>query len=249
MNWKLERKSIYLTYNTAMIVDTMTLMEACNYVFKTSKGRMPKIVHEVKSRMNGYKKAIAKKDGMCVFAPIDVSTSNIEIYASCFVKSKTHFKNGGLMAVLHGKFIHQRKTYYYVVMGDMITMEIYTKHFVERYMERHLGLAPTGTEVDIKYFRKYLIDTNGGRLLTSRRPTEKYKHGIYGASEIGVNCGSVLEDSVAVWSTYIDNSTIEKGMKAEAVEVFANSYHEPIVVKDECGNSTFLPNYLASMFG
>ncbi len=193
-----------------MIVDTMTLQEVGEAILKASRKAIPTIERMLTRKENDYKKVIYKgvKDRYD-FIPLTFKTDGIEFILCPYSKGKKDFKKYGMMYCLFAHVYYERTNWYCMVTSSFQTVQMYSNHFFERFVERHLK---DDTKVSVDLVRKYFKETN---YLTSSRfiDNPKYENCMYGATCIGVCCGHKVSDHVLAFRTYIDIETLTKGDK------------------------------------
>ena len=172
---------------------------------------MQQIMDKTLAREKGFRKAILnKKSQEVVFFTPDESESNGYKYV-IFPKSygKKYRRSRGMIYHIVTPVSIFGKQLYLFYGKDFASCQVYTKHFFERYMERHLGISGTPSYYTIaSYFKETDCVVAFGEI-----NHDKYENCIYGATKIGVACGTKIADSIMYFSTYIDNSTVERGAK------------------------------------
>ncbi len=163
------------------------------------------------ARERGFRDAMLnKKSKEVVFFTPDERESNGYKYV-IFPKSygKRDYRSSGMIYYVVTPVSIFGKQLYLYYGKDYTKCQVYTKHFFERYLERHLGISGTPSYNTIaSYFKE-----TDSVVVFGEINHDKYENCIYGATKIGVACGTKIADNIMYFSTYIDNSTVEKGAK------------------------------------
>ena len=178
---------------------------------------MPQIMSKTLAQDKAYRKIMLKKKAQdVIFFKPEERVSNGYKYV-IFPKSygKSDYKRKGLIYHVVTPFYIDGRQFYIMYNKDFTACQVYTKHFFERYMERHLGLCGTP---DYYIISNYLKDTDCV-VAYSDINIDKYENCIYGSTRIGVGCGTRISQNVILFNTYIDNSTVVNGLKKEIKNV------------------------------
>lgn len=178
---------------------------------------MQPIMAKTLAREKGFKKAMLnKKSKELVFFTPDERESNGYKYV-IFPKSygKRDYRSSGMIYYVVTPVCIFGKQLYLYYGKDYTGCQVYTKHFFVRYMERHLGISGTPSyNTIVSYFKETDCVVVIGEI-----NHDKYENNIFGATKIGVACGTKITDGILYFSTYIDNSTIERGAKNTVKDV------------------------------
>lgn len=193
-----------------IVLDTMDLREVGLVVYERSiemyKEQLPKLVHKQKDYM---KVMLRKGDVKTYFKPITIESADIifHIIPSCL--GKADIKKYGIRIMIVSEFRYQKQKFYSLMIGNLSQISLYTTHFIERYVERHLG---DNSPINIDTFIKYLKETDG----ISYGFNKCGENELQWVTEIGNSCGCVLDEKVLLHKTFIDKSTIIRGIKKDA---------------------------------
>lgn len=198
----------------------MTFEEACMEVNKELLRIKPKMKATIGSKVKAYRKTIASiPNKKIIFKTLEFKMYNITFYVVPFINSKKEFMKGELPNFIFAKFYYKSSIYYAIQMTD--SLNIFTKHFFERYIERHLKLEDCSVTADIvKNFCLDNIDT--GCVLADILNT-KYKNCIYLSFKDGMGCGNIINNKLVVLKTYIENETVHNGVKREFMDGTPNA--------------------------
>lgn len=201
--------------NIELTMEKEIIYKAIESYYKLARRNLLKnwqpIMAKTFAREKGFREAILnKKSKEVVFFTPDERESNGYKYV-IFPKSygKKYRRSRGIIYFVVTPVCIFGKQLYLYYGNNFTECQVYTKHFFERYMERHLGINGTPSYYTIA---SYLKETDCV-VAFGEINHEKYENCLYGATKIGVACGTKVADNIMYFSTYIDNSTIEKGAK------------------------------------
>ena len=188
----------------------MDLAEASDVVLERSfdviKQKSPKLLHMEKK---WYKMMLGRNNVKTFFKTIIVESNDITFNIIPYCNGKADMKKYGVSFMVASEFKCQGQKFYSLVVGNFDQISIYTSHFLERYVERHLD---DDSPINIDTFIKYLKETDG----ITFGFVEIEKNKLQWATHIGNTCGCMLTEKVMLHKTFIDKSTILKGKKKDA---------------------------------
>lgn len=193
-----------------IILDTMELNEVGDVVLQRSLEMIEKTAPRVSHKQKDYMKIMQNRGNVkTYFKPITVADYDItfHIIPSCY--SKNDLKRFGVRVMIASEFRYQGEKFYGLVIGYFNQISLYTTHFIERYVERHLK---DDSPINVNTFIKFLMETDG----MSYGFDECEDNKIQWVTSIGNTCGCVLSERVLFCKTFIDNSTIIQGKKKDA---------------------------------
>lgn len=193
-----------------IILDTMSLTEVGLIVYERSIGICEKISPLLNHKQKEYARIMIRKGNVkTYFKPITIENYDITFHLIPNCLGKADLKKYGARVLIAGEFRYKGDRFYSLLIGNCGQISIYTTHFLERYVERHLG---DDSPINADTFIKYLMETDG----VIYGFDEGVDNKIQWATSIGNVCGCVLHPRVLFHKTFIDNSTIIKGKKKEA---------------------------------
>ena len=198
-----------------MIVDTMTLQEVGETILKTAIRNIPTIGKLIMRKDKVYKRIIYKgQKERYDFLPMTFEADGIEFHICPYSKGKSDYKKYGIANGLFAHIFYRRTNWYCLITYDYQSVVMYSNHFFERYIERHLK---DSTQVNAETVRRYFKETD---YLTMCQVIDnpKYKNCIYGSTNIGVCCGEIVSSNVKVFKTFIDMETLTQGDKKETFD-------------------------------
>ena len=199
-----------------IILDKMSLTEAGIIAYERSIEVFIKYAPMIDERLNKYKRILIRRGNVkTYFKPLTIKSVDITFHLIPNCLGKTDFNKYGLRVLVAGEFRLNGDRYYSLLLNgtskEFSQIAIYTTHFLERYVERHLG---DDSPINIETFIKFLKETDA----ISCGFQEGNSDNIQWTTSIGNICGCVLHPRVLLSKTYIDNSTIIRGKKKEANE-------------------------------
>jgi hypothetical protein len=203
-----------------MIVDTMTIEEVGNAVIRAYHANEQKLLNSIAPFERRYKRIILKNDTRFDFVPVSFLADGIRFYVCPYSRSKSEYKKYGLMFGVFAHFFYQGTNWYVMLCGARFDrLQMYKQHFFERYIQRHLK---DDSSVTIDTVRHYFKESD---YITRCQHIEhtRYENCVYGANDAGVCCGYYVNDKITVWSTYLDDTTVEFGNKREVLDNHLNA--------------------------
>ena len=198
-----------------MILDNMTLEEVGKGLLTTAQSSYPRFMGIMSHKEKEYRRiAIKSGQGRLDFKTINVQMENITFHICPYSFGKQDYKKFGLSFCLLASFKYQRKDMYCLISNYGTGLQIYTRHFFERYVERHLK---DDSEVSINLVRKYFRETECVCMIESVE-REGYDNSVYGGTNIGTCCGYKVCENVYVFKTYIDEETLSRGDKRKVFD-------------------------------
>jgi len=193
-----------------MIVDTMTIEEVGKSLLKIAQLNTPRFMAIMSHNQKKYRRiAIKKGQEQINFKPINVQVENITFHICPYSFGKQDYKKYGLNYCLLASYKYKGRDMYCLFSNNDSFIQIYTRHFFERFIERHLK---DDSEVNINLVRKYFIETEYVCYVESVNK-EGYENAVYCGTNIGTGCGYRVCDNVFVFNTYIDKETLKAGEK------------------------------------
>lgn len=206
-------------YIMKTIVDTMSLADVGLLILEKAEDISKKMGSYIKNEKEpSYKRIIYKRgEEKIFFKPIKCSEPNIDFYLCPSCISKSDYKKYGLRLIIAAQFRYCGQFFYANVVLDQIIgnqLLIYTTHFLERYIERHLKDKTTPKSFDTFY--RFLRETDGKSIGILNETYELHNGDIQAVTSIGNLCEEVIHPNVILVKTFIDNDTIVRGPKKEA---------------------------------
>lgn len=199
-----------------MIQDNMTLDEVGRSLLRTALQNYPHFLSLIVQKRKKYRRIILKGgQERYDFKPIEVLVENITFHICPYSLGKHDFKKYDLCFCLLASFKYRNMERYCMVSDYGTSVQIYTRHFFERYIERHLK---DDSEVDIRLVRHFFREID---YVCHPVPVEKegQDNAIYAGTNIGTCCGYKACEKVYVFKTYIDEQTLKKGDKRKVFDV------------------------------
>lgn len=225
-----------------MILDSMTIEEVGKCLLRTAQQNYLRFGLLMAHKNNKYRRFIIKRgQERYDFKPINVQVENITFHICPYSLSKLDFKKFGLSFCLLASFTYQNRKRYCMFTNLCLSVQIYTKHFFERYIERHLK---DDSKVDFNLIRHYFKEIDYV-LNPEAVKKEGYENAIYAGTKIGTCLGYKACDNVYVFKTYIDKETV----RGEKRKVFNESQPllQPIGM-DCLGNRIYPTGMLERLF-
>jgi hypothetical protein len=182
----------------------------CNMALDNLKCNINIVLRKTVAKEKIYRRIILKNGEQTIFFKSDERECNNYKYI-VYVKSygKKDYTKRGLIFYIVTPFTLFGKNYYIYYVNNFNSMVVYTQHFFERYVERHLK--------DNKSFSKdiiglYLKDTDC--IMADYNINHKrYNNCVYSSTLIGTCCGRKVTNNIILYSTFISKDTLEKGEK------------------------------------
>lgn len=182
----------------------------CNLALENLKGNLKEVMRKALAKEKDYRRTIFKKGEQTVFFKSDERECNGYKYI-VYVKSygKKDYAKRGLIFYIVTPFTLFGKHYYIHYAKKFERMDVYTQHFFDRYIERHLKDGRNfNNDVIGRYFKDTDCITMFGDVIHN-----KYSDCVYASTLIGTCCGRRITDKILLYSTFINEDTITKGTK------------------------------------
>lgn len=193
-----------------IILDSMDLAEAGDVVLERSveliKKLAPKLLHMEK---DWYRIMLHRGNVKTFFKSIRIDSNDITFHILPNCKGKADMKKFGVCYMIVSEFKLQGQRFYTLTTGKLDQISVYTTHFIERYVERHLD---DDSPIDVRTFIKYLKETDGVTIGFGEGEDNKLQW----TTPIGNSCGCMLNERVMLHKTFIDKSTLLYGKKKDA---------------------------------
>ena len=224
-----------------MIIDNMTLEEVGKSLLRTTRENEEYFARLVGYRKKEYRRAVLKRKGKTYFKPIIRIVENIEYYICPYCHGKKEANQGIIWHTVMALFRYQNRIMYCTIDDSNTHVSLYTTHFLERYIERHLkDDSQPGIETLIKFEneRNHIVC-----VMDVKDPI--YDNRIIAGTRFGIGCGYKVADNVFMYKTYIDKETIRAGEKLRVQEtsesllapVGVDNYNREITRLDAVGLS------------
>ena len=215
-------------------MDKLNIQEVGRSLLKTAQQNYLRFGLILSHNEKKYRRiAIKKGQERIDFKPINVQVENITFHICPYSLNKQDYKKYGSNFCLLASFKYRKKDMFCMISDYGTNIQMYTKHFFERYIERHLK---DDSEVNINLVRKYFKETEYVCHIESV-DREGYDNSIFGGTNIGTCCGYKVCDNVYVFNTYIDVETLKKGDKRRVYDE-SQPLIQPIGM-DAIGNRIF----------
>lgn len=201
-----------------MILDSMDLAEVGTAVLERCFSKYKECLGFLYHKRKDYARAMRNRgETKTYFKPIIKKDLDITFYFLPSCNGKKDLAKYGAIVTLVGQFRYRGENYYFMLLINDRTdgqVAIYTTHFLQRYVERHLK---DDSPLNIDTFIKFIKETDG---ISFGFVDDGYKteNSCQWATSIGNTCGNVLHPNVLLHRTFINADTITKGKKKEAFD-------------------------------
>lgn len=191
-----------------MILENMNIQEVGRSLLKTAQQNYLRFGLILSHNEKKYRRiAIKKGQERIDFKPINVQVENITFHICPYSLNKQDSKKYGFNFCLLASFKYRKKDMFCMISDYGTKIQMYTIHFFERYIERHLK---DDSVVNINLVRKYFKETEYVCHIESVEK-EGYENSVYGGTNIGACCGYKVCDNVYVQNIYRRGNTKERG--------------------------------------
>ena len=198
-----------------IILDSMDLAEVGTVVLERCFEKFIDCTDKVKYLLKDYARVMRNRGEVkTYFKPLVKKDFDITFYVLPSCNGKKDLAKYGVNVMLVGQFMHKGDIYYFMFILKTGQISIYTTHFLQRYIERHLK---DDSPLNIDTFIKFVKETDG---LCFGFTDDGYKteNSCQWATSIGNTCGNVLHPNVLLHRTFINADTIVKGKKKDAFD-------------------------------
>lgn len=202
-------------------VRNKTIESICGLAYKNLTEHFDEIFAKFNALQNKYRKAVLKQntDDSIFFKPIERKSNGFTYIIYPSSNGKRDFKKYGMIFFLVTPFYVDGKPYYvrYDGVKRNNKFNVYTQHFFDRYIERHLGNESNLSMVEV--IKDFLKETDALDYIKAAEG-DKYENGLQLANKVGVDSVTKISDNILLHKTFVGNSTIRMGKRQEAKEAF-----------------------------
>ena len=197
-----------------MILDNMTLEEVGKSLLRTTRDNEKRFIRLVTHRIKRYRRVVIRRNSRTNFKLIKCTIENVDFYICPYSYGKKEMKKNAVWFCLLASFKYQNRRLFCSIDESSTHVALYTTHFLERYIERHLK---DDSQPGIETLRRFENERN--HIVCAMDVKDPiYDNRIIAGTRFGIGCGYKVADNVFMYKTYIDKETIRAGEKFRVLE-------------------------------